>query len=197
MAKYIKLNPYSKIVTSLDTFFETHYTTLETLVLRQEPKTQGFIRELVLGKLIKNADDLPIGIVNVQIMNNKYDMKNLKTNRLKRRFPTEQNVDVSPEYFQSEFLDEKDRLEIRVSISQFESKALALAPAKFSILYNTIVGETDTVANAIKSKELISYLWEDSPIVLTTLDFFEKAKPVLDSWVPASTEITAQTLIVL
>ena len=197
MAKFVKLGPYKTIIESVDAFFKRVYPTIETLAGRTDPVYKGKLREINFAKLIKH-NNLGCGMINIHILNNKYSTHNTKTNRLKPLFKSEfcENV-VSPEFFETDFIDEATQLEIRVSFTQFESKALALSPVKFSAIYNTQQGDKETVDKAIKSKEAISYLCEDPAMVLSTRDFFVLVKPILESWVPAADDVTGETLFVL
>ena len=196
MAKYIRLNPYQEIQAAIDAFFTTHYPAIEALALREEPTFKGKIREMNVAKVIKNANGFIIGLVNIHVMNKKYDMKNLKTNTRSPRFTHEQNVDVSPEYFTSDFIDPADGLDVRITVKQHLIDNLALSPVSFSTIYKVRVGEDDHIARAIKTKEQIGYMWEDSGVVLAARDFFNNAGPVLETWVPGVSDITGQTLLV-
>lgn len=198
MAKFIKLNPYQHIQEKMDSFFQGTYVDVEALMLREDPTFKGKIREMTLGKLVKNAAGQAIGLVNIQVLNRKYETTNQKTNRHKSRFSNEdsQGVDVNTEHFTTEFIDERDILHVRLSFNQFESKAMALAPAKYTVAYDIISGEDNAIGNALRTREVISYMWEDSSIVLTTRDFFESVDPILQSWSPSNEDITVQTLFV-
>lgn len=198
MAKFIKLNPYQHIQEQMDSFFQETYSKVETLMLRDDPTFKGKIREMTLGKLVKNAAGQAIGLINIQVLNRKYETSNQKTNRHKSRFPNEdsQGVDVNTEHFATEFVDERNILQVRLSFNQFESKAMALAPAKYTVAYEVISGEDQALENALRTREVISYMWEDSSIVLTTRDFFETVSPILQDWTPAKEDITVQTLFV-
>lgn len=198
MAKFIKLNPYQHIQEQMDAFFEGSYAAVEALALRDDPIFKGKIREMALSKLIKNAAGQGVGILNIQVLNSKYETSNQKTNRNKVRFPQEasQGADVNPEHFTTEFVDNKDCLQVRLSFNQFESHAMALAPVKYSINYKVLVGEDDALENALRTREVISYMWEDAAIVLTTREFFEQVKPILADWQPVKEDITVQTLFV-
>ena len=198
MAKFIKLNPYQHIQEKMDSFFQGTYVDVEALMLREDPTFKGKIREMTLGKLVKNAAGQAIGLVNIQVLNRKYETTNQKTNRHKSRFPNEdsQGVDVNTEHFTTEFIDERDILHVRLSFNQFESKAMALAPAKYTVAYDIISGEDNAIGNALRTREVISYMWEDSSIVLTTRDFFESVDPILQSWSPSTEDVTVQTLFV-
>lgn len=198
MAKFIKLNPYKTIQESIDTFFELQYGNIEALILRDDPTFGGKLREMSLSKLVKNAGGQAIGILNIHMLNRKYETANQKTNTREVRAGNEsfRNVDASPEFFKTEFFDEDHRLTIRISFTQFPSDAMALSNVKYSATYNTFVGEAGAVENAIKTKEVISYLWEDPAIVLVTKDFFTLVDPILDTWVPTVDDVTGQTLFV-
>lgn len=196
MAKFVRLSPYKTIIETMDAFFRRVHPTIETLALRTDPVYKGHVREINFAKLIK-LNDLGCGMINVHILNNKFSTLNTKTNRLKPLFESEfcENV-VSPEFFETDFVDEADNLEIRISFTQFESKALALSPVKFSAIYHTQKGDNDAIEKAVKRKECISYLWEDPAMVISTKDFFSLVKPILDAWVPAIEDITGETLFV-
>ena len=198
MAKFIKLNPYQNIQEAMDEFFKTHYATIEALILRDDSVFKGKIRELALGHLVKNTAGQSVGIINIHVLNAKYETINQKTNRQKLRFPQEasQGQDVNVEAFTTEFLDERNIIQLRFSFSQFESDAMALAPVKFTAAYNVISGEDQALENALRTREVISYMWEDASIVLTTRDFFTQVEPILNNWTPTKDDITVQTLIV-
>lgn len=197
MSKLIKLNPYQSIVTDVDAFFTRVYEAIKTLSLRQDPIYKGHIREINFGTLVK-TDGQATGIINVHVLNLKYAAANLKTNRLKPKFSKGEFSEstVTPEFFVTEFVDESDVLEIRVSFNQFESKAMALSPVRFSTLYHVKTDEGDAALKAVASKEVISYMWEDSAIVLSTKDFFDLVKPVMSAWTPAIKDITGETIFV-
>lgn len=198
MAKFIKLNPYQNIQEEMDAFFQRNYLAIQALSLREDPTYKGKIREMALSKLIKNTAGQGIGILNVHVLNNKYETLNQKTNRHKVRFPQEasQGVDVNPEHFTTEFVDDKDMLNVRLSFSQFESHAMALAPVKFSVNYNIIAGEDRAIENALRTREVISHMWEDAAMVLVTREFFEQVAPILSTWAPVKEDVTVQTLFV-
>ena len=196
MAKFVRLSPYKTIIETVDAFFRRVHPTIGTLALRTDPVYKGYVREINFAKLIK-LNDLGCGMINIHILNNKFSTINTKTIRVKPLFESEfcENV-VSPEFFETDFVDEADNLEIRISFTQFESKALALSPVKFSAIYHTQKGDNDAIEKAVKRKECISYLWEDPAMVISTKDFFSLVKPILDAWVPAIEDITGETLFV-
>ena len=196
MARFVRLSPYKTIINSMDEFFRRIHPTIEALALRTDPVYKGKIREINFAKIIK-LNSYNYGMVNIHILNHKYSTHNTKTNRLKPLFESEfcETV-VGPEFFETDFVDEADSLEIRVSFVQFESEALAKSPVKFSAIYHTTAGDTDAIEKAVKRKECISYLWEDPAMVISTKDFFSLVKPILDTWVPVIEDITGTTLFV-
>lgn len=194
MSKFIKLNPYEEITKTFDDFFNANFNTISDLMLRDDPTFNGKIREMAISNPVI-VDGRYIGMFNVHVLNNKYNVSNLITNR----FDSGLNVNDSllssnVEAFGTTFGDERDILEIRLSLVQFESKALAHAPIRFSIVYNTYSNDTDIIKNAIRTKQTTSHMWEDPAMVLATRLFFKDAKTNINGWTPTKADITAQTL---
>lgn len=196
MAIFTPLSPYQDIATQTDTFFKRTMAGLETLMARTQPDTGATIREMNISKLILNTEGLAVGIINVHCLNEKYAIGNLITQTWQPRYDGNfQQADVSPEYFAQSYVDKTDQYEFRLSVTQFESKAMGLAPVKWSTTYRINQADLDKRADvAIKTKEMTSYLWQDPAIVLVTRKFFTDVFPLLTTWDPTPEDITTQTI---
>ncbi len=197
MTLYVKLNPYEEIIGKIDAFFNKNYDVLEALMLRKQPSTNAPIREMNISHLVIDNAGLAVGMVNINIRNDKYSVNNFMTETWNPKFGQTDFAanDVNPEHFKQFLLDKSEQIKVHIGFIQFESISMGLSPVKFSSTY--AVNQADGVDKknaAINSKEVISYLWEDPAIVMVTKKFFVDAFPILDSWVPVNTDITTQIL---
>ena len=194
--KFTKLNPYESILADLDTWLNTHYSAIETLMLRTSP-TGGKIRELTFSKAIKDGNNAIIGIISVNILNDKYAALNLRTDTLNKRDPGDDTPGrvFNSESFKEGFFDGRDRLNLRLSFKQYLSDAMGLANVTMSAVYRFLPAESNKIVRGLNSREVTSYMWEDHAVVTTTREYFNTyVKPTLNAWTPAVADITVQTL---
>lgn len=189
--KLTRLNPYQLINDEIDAWITANYDTIKTLALRNSP-TGANTREINLSKPIL-ANTALIGMVNVNVINEKYDTRNLKTDTLNIRNLADKSPGelVNAESFKEKFIDAADYLVLRFTIKQFASDAMGKASVTMSMVYRFNVARTDALDVGIASKKATSNLWEDPAMVLATRYFFTGfAKPVMDTWVPTPADVT-------
>lgn len=196
MSNFIQLNPYEGIVQALETFVETHIEDLSDLMLRPyQSNPDQRIREMNISKEVLDANGLYIGLVNINILNEKFKANNLITTKT-RRFSNLDNSaqEVTPEWFKQKFVDDREFLAFQISFKQFRSSALGLGDLTYSTRYWHIVDEPWGVTRL--SREDTSHMWNDPAIVLGTRSFFtQHIETILTSWTPDIVDITQQTVI--
>lgn len=194
--KFTKLNPYESILTDLNAWLQTHYLAIETLMLR-ESDSGAKIRELTFSKAIKDNNNAVIGIISVNILNDKYSALNLRTDILRKRDSADgtPGAILNSESFKEGFDDVRDRLVLRLSFKQYLSDAMGLANVTMSSVYRFLPAETDKLTRGLATRSVTSYMWEDHAVVTTTREYFNTyVKPALNAWTPAIADITVQTL---
>ncbi len=194
--KLTKLNPYESILADLDTWLTDHYDAIKALALRTST-TGGKIRELTLSKAIKDTNGAIIGIISVNVLNEKYGANNLVTDILSKRDPSDDTPGrlLNSESFKEKFIDSTDRFILRLSFKQYLSDAMGLANVTMSSVHRFTVGEDDELLRGLARRQVTSHMWEDHAVVITTREYFTSfVKPALTAWVPDIVDIVVQTI---
>lgn len=196
MTKFVKLNPYQNISTEVDAFISKNWDVIKALCLREAPNKMGMIRECNITKEIENAAGMIVGYINIHLLNDKYGVHNLRTDMGKHRFNNQLHSvnDLSnAESFNEVVIDPANRIQVRLTIKQYQTKAIGLSDVTHSTIFR-MNDTVDEVVSAIRNKTATSLLWDDVGYVLATRKFFNEALPVLNVWVPEAKDITTQTL---
>lgn len=195
MAKYIELNPYKGIVDALDDFVLNKWDAIKALCLREHPSKMGLIRESNFTKEILNAQGMIVGYINCHVLNHKFSVHNLKTRLDSPRYAGESPGQiVNTEFFKDELLNPADDFELRLTIKQYQTKAIGLSDVTFSSVYR-FNGTAEEVTTAIRQKVTTSLLWKDPGYVIATKKFFDEVESVITGWAPAPEDVTIQTLM--
>ena len=197
MTKYVKLNPFENIVQKLDSFLETHHAAISALMLREyENSPEQRLREMNLSKTVLEETRY-VGIININIINEKFATTNLKTTK-QRRYPNLDNFaqEVNSDWFKQEYIDPREHLKIQLSFKQFRTDNLGISDVTYSTRVELYPEETNPWEAARLTREDTSFLWDDPSMVLAIRQFFGVVSPVLDTWTPDVTDVTTQTLCV-
>lgn len=195
MANYVELNPYEEIHTAVNQFITDKWTDIKALTLRENPLKLGRIREVSYTKEILNAQGMIVGFINCHVLNDKYAQSNFHTNMNERRHPEDNTAGqlINSGFFKENFIDPAERITLRLTIKQYQTKAIGLSDVTLSSVFK-FNDTTDEVNLAIRQKTSTSLLWKDPGYVIATKKFFSEVKTILDGWTPAIEDITIQTL---
>ena len=197
MTRYVPLNPFENIVQKLNTFLQTHHATLSTLMLREyEGKPEQRLREMNISKVILEETRY-VGIININIINEKFAASNLKTTK-ERRFPNVDNAahEVNSDWFKQEYNDPREQLKIQLSFKQFRTDNLGICDVSYSTRVVVFPAEANPWETARLTREDTAHLWNDPAMVLAIRQFYAIVEPVLDAWTPAIGDITTQTVFI-
>ena len=195
MTRYVPLNPFENIVQKLNTFLQTHHATLSALMLREyEGKPEQRLREMNISKVILEETRY-VGIININIINEKFAASNLKTTK-ERRFPNVDNTahEVNSDWFKQEYNDPREQLKIQLSFKQFRTDNLGICDVSYSTHVVVFPAEANPWETARLTREDTAHLWNDPAMVLAIRQFYAIVEPVLDAWTPAIGDITTQTV---
>lgn len=201
MAKYIPLSPYADVVNAMNAFLQTHHVAISQLMLREYQDSEfQRIREMNLSLPIE-PDDFYQGMINVNVVNEKFASSNLTIGK-ELRFDNVNNPsrEINGEWFKTNFFDTRERLKIQISFKQFTNENFALADVTFSSRYLVIPAnpvdplDTSVWDNAKMTREDTSPMWNDPAMVLALRKFFAYVKPIMEGWTPSETNITSQTI---
>ena len=194
MAKYVQLNPFEDIVNGLNTFMQSQLTNISNLMKREyEASPDQRIRSMDLSYPLK-INGMLIGMINISILNRKYEVSNFITTKDRRYNTVNANgQEVNGEWFTTKFHDNKERFFIQLSFRQFRSHAIGLADVVYSSRFEHIDGEPWTTT--VKTKEDTAHMWNDPAQVLSIKDFYDSVvSPELTGWTPTVDDITQQTI---
>ena len=197
MSRYIPLSPFENITQSLQTFLQTHHATISSLMLREylgDPDQR--LREMNLSKIVLEGTRY-VGIININIINEKFGTANLKTTK-ERRWGNVENFpqEVSPGWFKQDFHDPREHLKIQLSFKQFRTDNLGISDVVFSTRIELFPEEASPWNAARLTREDTAHLWNDPTVVLAIRQFYTVVEPILNSWVPAAADVTTQTLFI-
>mgnify|MGYP003603886131 FL=1 len=195
MANYIELNPYAEIDAAVNQFITDKWAAIKTLTLRENPLKLGRIREVAYTKEILNAEGMIVGYINCHLLNDKYAQTNFHTDMNKRRHPEDNTAGqlVNTGFFKEHVIDETNRITMRLTFKQYQTKAIGLSDVTLSTVFKFNDKPTE-IESAIRQKVATSLLWKDPGYVIATKKFFAEVQATLTAWTPTIEDVTIQTL---
>lgn len=200
MSNYFKLNPYGEILSGIESFTERNFESLKDLMLRpyapgNKPTGDERIREMNLSKAVFR-DGIMIGMVNVHLINQKFEQSNLRKGKLPRyNLENLKTEDLGSDIYPTEYADESEIIDMSISFRQFTNAIQGLASVVFTQRFRFNLNDgADTFKNGLRTRDTTSCLWDDPTVVLATKEFWNYISDDLDTWAPGVNEITTQTI---